>query len=338
MAYSPPYYSRSRVDRAGRAMAEGTADFEDRLIINDWRTSHALPLNVVYMALKRLGSAADKTAIFSQRIKRLPSIEIKFSRNPRMKLTRMQDLGGCRVVLQKASLISELRKRYKESRIITHELVRDYDYLAVPKPDGYRGAHLIFKYTGTRPSAYDGQFIELQIRTRLQHGWAMAVETVDHLLSQGLKVGGGDNEWKRFFALMGTCHALSENTIPVPGTPTDKPTLSREVRELANSLRVKARLKGVQAAQRAIDHEDLRGMDYFLLALSARDKYTMIRGYRQREIESARNEYVELEAQDGVDVVLVRVQDAQSLRQAYPSYFMDTSQFLNSLDELLLLA
>jgi hypothetical protein len=275
-------------------MAEGTADFEDRLIINDWRTSHALPLNVVYMALKRLGSAADKTALYSQRIKRLPSIEIKFSRNPRMKLTRMQDLGGCRVVLQKASLINELRKRYKESRIITHELVRDYDYLAVPKPDGYRGAHLIFKYTGTRPSAYDGQFIELQIRTRLQHGWAMAVETVDHLLSQGLKAGGGDIEWKRFFALMGTCHALSENTIPVSGTPTDKPTLSREVRELANSLRVKARLKGVQAAQRAIDHEDLRGMDYFLLALSAKDKYTMIRGYRQREIESARNEYVEL--------------------------------------------
>jgi hypothetical protein len=84
-----------------------------------------------------------------------------------------------------------------------------------------------------------------------------------------------------------------------------------------------------------MDHEDLRGMDYFLLVLSAKDKYTMIRGYRQREIESARKEYVELEAQDNVDVVLVRVQDAQSLRQAYPSYFMDTTQFLNSLDELL---
>jgi ppGpp synthetase/RelA/SpoT-type nucleotidyltranferase len=125
-------------------MAEGKASLEDRLVINDWRTSHALPLNVVYMALKRLGSATDVSAIFSQRIKRLPSVEIKFHRNPKMKLTRMQDLGVCRVVLQEDSLIRELRKRYKESRIITHELVRDYDYLAEPKPYGYRGAHLIF--------------------------------------------------------------------------------------------------------------------------------------------------------------------------------------------------
>lgn len=316
-------------------MAEGRATWEERLIINDWRTSHALPLNVVYMALKRLGSATDTSALFSQRIKRLPSIEIKFRRNRKMKLTRMQDLGGCRAVLREASLIRGLRKRYEESRIVTHELVRDYDYLVEPKTDGYRGVHLVFRYTGTRPSAYDGQFIELQIRSRLQHGWAMAVETVDHLLSQGLKVGGGDAEWKRFFALMGTCHALTENTTPVPDTPTDMRILSREVRELANSLRVKARLNGVQAAQRAIDHEELRGMDYFLLALSAKEKYTKIRGYRQREIELARKEYVELEAQEEVDVVLVRVQDAQNLRQAYPSYFMDTTQFLNSLDELL---
>ena len=214
-------------------------------------------------------------------------------------------------------------------------MVRDYDYLTDPKPDGYRGVHLIFKYTGTRPSAYDGQFIELQIRTRLQHGWAMAVETVDHLLDQDLKVGGGDADWKRFFALMGTAHALTENTTPVANTPTDMPTLACEVRALAMRLRVKAQLQGFQAAQRAIDHEDLRGMDYFLLELSAKDKTTLIRGYRQREIDSARKKYVELEAQEDVDVVLVRVQDAQNLRQAYPSYFLDTTQFMNSVDELL---
>ena len=57
-------------------------------------------------------------------------------------------------------------------------------------------------------------------------------------------------------------------------------------------------------------------MDYFLLGLNAK-------------------KYVELDAQEDIDVVLVHVQDAQNLRQAYPSYFLDTTQFLNSLDELL---
>lgn len=334
MAYSPPRYSRSRVDRAGHALATQSATSEDHAVINDWRTSHALPLNVVYMRAKRLGGALDPKALYSQRIKRLPSIETKFRRNPKMQLTRMQDLGGCRVVLSGVGHIERLRRRYQASKTKTHGQVREYDYLATPKDDGYRGVHLVFKYKGTRPSAYDGQFIELQIRSRLQHGWAMAVETVDHLLNQDLKVGGGDRDWKRFFALMGTAHALSEGTPIVTDTPDDTKRLANEIKGLSTILRVKAQLRGFQTAQKAIDHKALQGMDYFLLELRAKEQTTVVHGYGQREIEAARARYLEVEAEGNVDVVLVRVQGVNALRQAYPSYFLDTTQFLNSLDHI----
>jgi len=41
----------------------------------------------------------------------------------------------------------------------------------------------------------------MQIRSRVQHAWATAVETVDMFSGQALKSSHGDDKWLRFFAV-----------------------------------------------------------------------------------------------------------------------------------------
>jgi len=42
------------------------------------------------------------------------------------------------------------------------------DYISDPRRSGYRGVHVIV--------GYDGRQIEVQLRTRVMHDWAIAVE------------------------------------------------------------------------------------------------------------------------------------------------------------------
>jgi ppGpp synthetase/RelA/SpoT-type nucleotidyltranferase len=74
------------------------------------------------------------------------------------------------------------------------------DYILSPKNSGYRSVHLLYKYNSDKkaPSIYNGLFIEVKIRSRLQHAWATAVETVVTFLQQALKSSQGEEEWLRF--------------------------------------------------------------------------------------------------------------------------------------------
>ena len=56
--------------------------------------------------------------------------------------------------------------------------------------------------------------IELQIRTRLQHAWATAVETMGIFIDHSLKSSQGPQDWLDFFSLVGNAFAYIE------GSPT----------------------------------------------------------------------------------------------------------------------
>lgn len=49
-----------------------------------------------------------------------------------MSLYRMQDLGGCRVIVNSIDQVYEAVEKYKTSRI-RHILKREYDYIQNPK-------------------------------------------------------------------------------------------------------------------------------------------------------------------------------------------------------------
>jgi hypothetical protein len=81
MAWAVPEYTRSQVDRAGRVLAGRiNGDMERSLqVINNWRASHSFPLNTFQMTLRRNARNIEASPVVAQRIKRLSSIEAKYS-------------------------------------------------------------------------------------------------------------------------------------------------------------------------------------------------------------------------------------------------------------------
>ena len=73
---------------------------------------------------------------------------------------------------------------------LRHTLVHEpVDYINHPREDtGYRGIHLIYRYRSDRKKrAWNGRKIEVQLRTKLQHAWATAVETIGAFKNMALK-------------------------------------------------------------------------------------------------------------------------------------------------------
>lgn len=339
MAWTKPQYSRGAVNAAGDSLAQllDNTPEEQLAIINNWRASHSYPLQVLKMALLTRAKRIDQRALVAQRLKRLSSIALKLRRNPDMQLARMHDIGGCRAVVRSVRDLDRLVTLYK--RVMAKnpagrpECVRLYDYVANPKQDGYRSVHLVFKYRtkARKLIAYNDLRIEVQLRTRLQHAWATAVETVSTFTGQALKSNIGSADWKRFFALVGSAIAQRERRPPVPGTPVAREDLVSELNALINSLKIFSALEGWSATVRMVHPK--KEDHIFLLVLDTKEFTVQIRGFHRRNLGAASEAYLAAEKEHvdnaEVQVVLVSVESIQALRSAYPNYYLDTKQFIN---------
>jgi len=291
---------------------------------------------VFYRTLQKKATEVDNHALVSQRIKRLAAIRLKLQLNSGMALSRMQDIGGCRAVLRSVPSVRRLIEVYRASAL-RHTLRRETDYIAQPRKSGYRGIHLIYRYRGRNPCPYDGMEIEMQIRSRLQHAWATAVETVGTFLRQALKSSQGEENWLRFFALMGSAIALKESSPLVSDTPTDENQLIAELRQITDELQVESRLQAYGVALRTATDKELKGAKYFLLELNTTEKNLNITSFASHELEKATSRYMTAEkaivGQPANEAVLVSVDSLATLRSAYPSYFLDTTRFLQMVHE-----
>jgi len=330
MAYATLQFTRTEYNAAGRAFADGVGNPADCLaIIDNFRASHAHPLNTFHTTLKNRAQKLAPKALVVQRIKRLDSIAAKLRTKSSMRLTQMQDIGGCRAVMPTVQLVRRLEATYVNSPLV-HTLSNSKDYIATPKPTGYRGVHLMYAFAGAS-SPYAGLKLEIQIRTQLQHKWATAVEAAETFTGQALKSNLGSEEWRRFFALMSSVFALREGCPTVPGTSDDFLKLSEEIRQLNASHH----MANVFAAYRAIlpRVEQQKNARYFLVRLEPAGRRVFVRGYRKEQSRLAHHEYTTAEslipAGSSVRVVLVSVSSINSLKRAYPNYFLDTEQFLN---------
>jgi hypothetical protein len=347
MAWVIPQYSRAQVNLAGRtriASASTPAAREAVLsVINNWRSSHSFPLNSIQMTLRRRALKVYSSALIAQRLKRLSSIEAKLLRFQEMKLSQMQDIGGCRAVLRNVKDVDHLVGLYKQSKSKNprgrNELLREDDYIAAPKEDGYRGVHLIYRYYSESKQHhwYNDLKIEIQLRSRLQHIWATAVETVGTFTNQALKSDQGDKDWLRFFALMGSALALKERRPLVPNTPTEARDLVQELRDLTHSLRVEKTLDAWRNALRFWLPPPTGPKDpyYYLLFLDAEARNIEVTQFRLGQLLAAQEAYAtaekRVEENPGAQAVLVSVEDLSALRRAYPNYFLDTRAFLAEL-------
>ncbi|MDB5763970.1 MAG: hypothetical protein JWQ21_2965 [Herminiimonas sp.] len=344
MAWPTLNYSRSQVTKAGQILiSDSDRDgLDDWLwaydVLTNWRACHGYPVNTFQATLRQKLKRIDANALVAQRLKRLPSIRIKLHRNPSMSLARMQDIGGLRAVVGTMRHVRLLHDDYKQSRF-THALVSEYDYIGMPKPSGYRGIHMIYKYRHRVDSRYDGLQIELQIRTKLQHAWATAVETVGTFLQHSLKSSEGPDDWLKFFSLIGSAFAHIEESPLVPGYDrlTKENTFETTAYE-ANRLGVRDMLVGYSNVVNAIPTGNARGAYYLVELILKGEKKVTVTPFTRDQLAKANEEYSKAEkrASDANDsqVVLVSAGSIDSLRRAYPNYFLDTHDFLKQLSKI----
>lgn len=334
MQWTSPQYTTDQIDAAGQALVDRKtgsllAIGNALTIINNWRSSHAFPLNTMQMNLRGKTKQVHAKSMVAQRIKRQSSIESKLVRFDWLSLSKMQDLGGCRAVVKSVDNAERLIDAYRYSRI-KHRLIRSDDYIGNPKKSGYRGYHLIYAYHSDRTDTYNGLKIELQVRSNLQHIWATAVETVGTFTEQELKSSEGEEDWLTFFALMSSVFAHKENRPLVPNTPDRYPDLLTELTYYATKLDVVERLNAYGAATRILSVESgLRNVRYFLLQLDFVNRQIRVRRFGRSDFHIASQAYLDAE-QEAVagDAVLVSVESLDSLRRAYPNYFLDIRRFL----------
>ncbi|MFL5797540.1 MAG: RelA/SpoT domain-containing protein [Actinomycetota bacterium] len=190
--------SISQVNKAGRrlrALWNAEVELPDEEVfhwldvIADYRASHRKPLTSANMGLRSVVKSQGCQAQISQRLKQMQTIVGKLARHPTMALTTMQDIGGCRAIVQS---VKELRR--VEAKLVRNTVARTGspprvdDYIKDPRQSGYRGVHVMVRY-GDPPRS-----IEIQLRTPTMHEWAFTVERLGWKIGQDLKSGYGAPE------------------------------------------------------------------------------------------------------------------------------------------------
>ena len=209
-----------------------------------------------------------------------------------------------------------------------------HDYIRNPKKDGYRGIHIIGRYDPRLASRdfWHGQRIEIQLRSRLQHAFATAVETVTTFTQEPLKFGAGPIEWRRFFSLMGSALALREETALIPETPSNHFDLIAELQECVSKLNIRRRLRGWTTALTVMRAKHIKKFKWLLLVLDTQKETFRVVGYKDRkEASAALAEIEKSKSNRHLDAVLVWVSSVRQLRAAYPNYYADTKGFLEAL-------
>ena len=350
MSWTEPKYTPRQVNVAGKAVARFFGNEDDSQtdeeweavdghleVVNNFRVSHNYPLTIFQQNLLDSARRFETDPLVAQRIKRLSSIWRKLIAHPTMRLTQMQDIGGCRAVLESVERVRKLVKHYSEKSRIKHKPLPRDDYIEQPKASGYRGVHLIYHYVSDKKATYNGLKIEMQIRTRYQHAWATAVETVGTFVGQALKSSLGDDDWLRFFALMGSVIAMREKTPLVPNTPVKRRDLISEVAYYEERLEV---IRSLEQYANALTYmkRNVEQAHWYVLELNPKEGALLIEGFPSDELHFAEEAYEQAERRtrrNGTDAVLVSVHSVSTLERAYPNYFADTNMFLDLLTQAL---
>lgn len=338
--WEEPQYSGNQIEKAGHILSDPNITVYERSnalkILNNWRAAHAYPLQIICDNLRK----KNPDAIVVQRLKRLDSIIGKLQRFPQMNLYRMQDLGGCRVIVDSIDDVYHSLNQYKKSSI-RHILKHEYDYIQQPKESGYRSYHMVYQYQSDRNKTYNKNIlIEIQFRTKLQHIWATALETMGVYTKTALKASMGDQDVLRFFILVSSVFAQMEKMPICPSTSDDYNTLVSEIKKIDKKLNIVSRLSALSVAIKRTDEKqklfNLKG-EYFLLRLHFTERMLRVTPFPNSQIDLATRIYDEIESLNdpNIDSVLVSASSFNALKAAYPNYFADISQFIEIMNEIL---
>lgn len=340
-------YSKKEVVRAGEALKGQIAWVPDKRgeilrifeVANSWRVSHAFPMHRMRNEMHGRMSAINLKGLTAARLKQMPSIRGKLARLDG-NLRQLQDLGGCRAVVptmaNARALVGSIKDRF------AHDLKRDDPYMDMPRDSGYRSHHLVFAFAPRNKTeeSYKGRLIELQIRSRLQHSWATAVEAVGLYRGENLKASEGNQDWLRLFGLMSLELARCE------GCEYAQDGRDRRVAEIIDLNNKLSAIQTLDALAHAVS-----GVDRYLIDPNYKPQFCLITYDHEKRVASLKylNSPSEIKGAYGTieqddqrsgsnkfSAVLVEVDKIQDLREAYPNYFGDVQLFKSNLSEIVL--
>jgi len=206
--------SKSKIDKAAKKIIENIFCDDDEFlecdyIIDDYRKDHLIPLTETTLKLQEWLNTLGINYYIAQRLKRKPQI-IKKLKRLSVRLTQLQDIGGCRIIVDDNENI-ELLMNYFDDRLIRSKyftIKKITDYRIKGREDtGYRAVHIIVERNGFS--------LEIQVRSRLQHYWAESVERASVIYGYQLKEMEGDKQIIKYFkALSDTFYEIEIGNQP----------------------------------------------------------------------------------------------------------------------------
>lgn len=308
--------SKTLIRKIGHNIKNNIVSEEELNIFNAYRNTY---IEVMEELLTSIKDKLPKPLFIARRLKRLESIKIKLQRFPQMELDRMQDIGGTRAVFNNLDEVKEYIKNIRVIENSTFKIIKENDYISNPKDDGYRSYHIVFECLSNKLKGYR---VELQIRDLKEHYWATAVEILSVISkSNNLKVGKGEEYYKRFFYL----------SSKILHNEYDKNEVD-ELKELDKKYKILDILKGFSLGFNSID---LKIQDLiYIIYMNYNTKEVYVNSFNKKNVEIASLLYKELEKKDNINAVLVDARDIKTLNEAYPNYFGDSKKFINYIERM----
>jgi len=182
--------SAREVNRLGERIKAGPLTEDDRRLLLEFRASF-LPAYQEVIAKIREALEVDPTG----RPEKTPeSIIAKLRRGDVKNLASMQDIAGCRIVVDSRYL----QDKWVEAIRGLFEKAKPIDRRQDPS-HGYRAVHVIVRTRGRQ--------IEVQVRTSLEDRWANVVERFTETMGVDFKHGeqAPDDPWLKWLELGAEC-------------------------------------------------------------------------------------------------------------------------------------
>lgn len=316
--------SNSAVNRVGDIIRSGVkgVEYDEAIsVLDEWRKEHGALMDEYYDKCVELNKKLRfKNAIVAQRLKRLPTIMDKLNRFKGMELSRMQDIAGVRIVAENMEQLRRIEREIEGWQ----DLYKIDDYIEKPKASGYRCKHFVFRK--------GGMFIEIQLRTQIQHLWATAVETMDIFRGASMKADGDETYWRDFFRQASAVFAKVEGeNVLDEYREDDLFVLCGTLEKTIIENNIFEYISSVALTSLAIsDEQKIRNAYYVVMNLDFNTKICNIFRFKESDYAVATQKYQDLEGKlvDNGSVVLVAVNDLKRIKDAYPNYFVDLSKFL----------
>jgi hypothetical protein len=166
--------SKTQIDQLGHRLREGDLIVSDLELLDSYRRTFGVAYDRVIrllreqLVLEPTGRPAKSTSSIIEKLRR-----------ESIRLTQVQDIAGCRIIVsdiaEQDRVVAAICEAFPDASVIDRRQNPSH---------GYRAVHVIART--------EGKLVEAQIRTSLQHLWAELSEKFSDMVDPAIKYGGGE--------------------------------------------------------------------------------------------------------------------------------------------------